>query len=122
MSKGIINLRFYSKSRKRSSENIHEESKVKFLNLFIEDIYNHINFLKKKSGNCINRLKFTAIGKITKYFSISTKKQYENVYNKQKTDIPQRESVIECNTKDKHNLFQISIVRLVIMSIVPIHG
>ena len=36
--KGIINLHFYSKSCKRICENIHEELKVKILNLFIKDI------------------------------------------------------------------------------------
>ena len=55
--KGIINLHFYCKSCKRLCENFHDELKVKILNLFIKDIYNHINYLKRKLDNCINNLK-----------------------------------------------------------------
>ena len=64
----------------RKCENIHEELKVKILNLFIKYIYNNINFLKRKLDNCINRLKILLpLDKDAKYFNTSTKQQYEYI-------------------------------------------
>ena len=99
--KGIINLQFYSKSCKRVCENIHEELKVKVLNLFIKDIYNHINYLKRKLENSRNRLH--SLLPLEKLQSILENQQKTNIniYMRNKTEILHRVSIIKCNTEEK---------------------
>ena len=65
----------------RKCENIHEELKVKILNLFIKYIYNNINFLKRKLDNCINILKNSL--PLVKLQNILTHQQNSNmnIYN-----------------------------------------